>query len=42
VAGDDGSATIWPAPPDVDLDGDGRLDAVAPDFDRNADAANEL
>jgi hypothetical protein len=29
----DGSATIWSAAPDIDLDGDGRLDAVGLDFD---------
>jgi hypothetical protein len=29
----DGLATIWDAPPDTDLDGDGRLDAVGLDFD---------
>ncbi len=29
----DGSATIWSAPPDIDLDGDGGLDAVALDLD---------
>jgi hypothetical protein len=29
----DGSATIWSAPPDVDVDGDGALDAVGLDFD---------
>jgi hypothetical protein len=29
----DGSATMWTAEPNVDLDGDGRLDAVGLDFD---------
>jgi hypothetical protein len=29
----DGSATIWTAEPDTDVDGDGRLDAVGLDFD---------
>ncbi|MDO3639185.1 pullulanase [Mycolicibacterium arseniciresistens] len=29
----DGSATMWTAAPDVDLDGDGRPDAVGLDFD---------
>lgn len=29
----DGSAGIWTAPPDVDLDGDGEFDAVRMDFD---------
>jgi hypothetical protein len=31
--GDDGSATMWTADPDIDLDGDGRLDALGLDFD---------
>ncbi|MGH3676514.1 MAG: pullulanase [Mycobacterium sp.] len=29
----DGSATMWDAPLDTDVDGDGRLDAVGLDFD---------
>lgn len=29
----DGSATMWSAPPTVDIDGDGQPDAVALDFD---------
>jgi hypothetical protein len=29
----DGSATMWDAPPDIDLDGDGTFDAVGLDFD---------
>src|SRR5215218_8206241 len=29
----DGSATIWTAAPDIDLDGDGAFDAVGLDFD---------
>ena len=29
----DGSASMWSADPDTDLDGDGRLDAVGLDFD---------
>ena len=29
----DGSATMWTAPPDTDLDGNGTLDAVGLDFD---------
>lgn len=29
----DGAATIWDGQPDLDLDGDGRLDAIALDFD---------
>jgi hypothetical protein len=29
----DGSATLWTADPDVDVDGDGSLDAVGLDFD---------
>jgi hypothetical protein len=33
LAGDDGSATMWTAAPDTDLDGDGSFDAVALDFD---------
>ncbi len=31
--GDDGTATMWTGPPDVDTDGDGLLDAVGLDFD---------
>ncbi|MXI79660.1 hypothetical protein GR254_03255 [Mycobacterium tuberculosis] len=33
IAGDDGSAGIWNRPFDVDLDGDGRLDAIGLDLD---------
>ena len=33
LGADDGSATMWSADPDTDLDGDGRLDAVGLDFD---------
>jgi hypothetical protein len=33
MAGDDGTAAIWHGQPDLDLDGDGRLDAYALDFD---------
>jgi hypothetical protein len=33
VAGDDGTAAMWNGRPDLDLDGDGRLDAVSLDFD---------
>ena len=29
----DGSATVWSAPPDRDVDGDGMFDAVSLDFD---------
>lgn len=29
----DGTATIWNGPPDLDLDGDGRPDAISLDFD---------
>ena len=29
----DGSATMWTAQPDIDVDGDGALDAVGLDFD---------
>lgn len=32
IAGDDGSAGIWNRPFDVDLDGDGRLDAIGLDL----------
>lgn len=31
--GDDGAATVWSGPPDVDVDGDGLLDGVGLDFD---------
>lgn len=31
--GDDGAATMWNGPPDLDTDGDGVLDAVSLDFD---------
>jgi hypothetical protein len=33
LAGDDGAAAIWHREPDLDLDGDGRPDAIALDFD---------
>jgi hypothetical protein len=33
LADGDGSATMWSAPPDTDLDGDGGLDAVGLDVD---------
>jgi hypothetical protein len=33
LASDDGGAAIWHGPPDLDLDGDGRLDAIGLDFD---------
>jgi hypothetical protein len=33
LAGDDGTAAMWHGRPDLDLDGDGRLDAVGLDFD---------
>jgi hypothetical protein len=33
LAGDDGGAAIWNGRPDLDLDGDGRLDAIGLDFD---------
>ena len=29
----DGSATMWTADPNIDVDGDGALDAVGLDFD---------
>jgi len=33
LAGDDGTAAIWNGQPDLDMDGDGRLDAISLDFD---------
>lgn len=33
AAGDDGTAAIWNRPLDLDLDGDGRLDAIGLDLD---------
>jgi hypothetical protein len=33
LGADDGSATMWSAQPDTDVDGDGTLDAVGLDFD---------
>lgn len=33
LGGDDGTAHIWNRPPDLDLDGDGRPDAVGLDLD---------
>ncbi|MGV0791296.1 pullulanase [Mycolicibacterium sp. XJ1819] len=33
LADGDGAATIWTAPPDIDVDGDGVFDAVGLDFD---------
>jgi len=33
LAGDDGAAASWNGEPDLDLDGDGRLDAIELDFD---------
>jgi hypothetical protein len=33
LSADDGAATMWDRGPDLDLDGDGRLDAVGLDFD---------
>ncbi|EUA56597.1 putative aT9S [Mycobacterium xenopi 4042] len=33
LGGDDGTAKIWDGQPDLDIDGDGRLDAVGLDFD---------
>ena len=33
LGSDDGAATMWTGQPDLDLDGDGRLDAIGLDFD---------
>jgi len=33
LAGDDGTPAIWNGQPDLDLNGDGRLDAIGLDFD---------
>ncbi len=33
LAGDDGAAAIWTGQPDLDLDDDGRFDAIGLDFD---------
>ena len=33
LAGDEGGAAIWSGRPDLDLNGDGRLDAIGLDFD---------
>ncbi len=42
LGGDDGTATIWDRAPDLDLDGDGRLDAVGLDFDGDGLADDAL
>ncbi len=33
IGGEDGTAAIWQRLPDLDLDGDGRLDAIGLDLD---------
>jgi hypothetical protein len=33
LGGDDGTAAMWNGQPDLDLNGDGRLDAISLDFD---------
>jgi hypothetical protein len=42
LGGDDGTATIWQRGPDLDLDGDGRLDAVGLDIDGDGLADDAL
>jgi hypothetical protein len=42
LSGDDGAATMWDRGPDLDLDGDGRLDAVGLDFDHDGLADDAL
>ena len=42
LSADDGAATMWDRGPDLDLDGDGRLDAVGLDFDHDGLADDAL
>ncbi len=42
LGADDGAATMWERGPDLDLDGDGNLDAVGLDFDHDGMADDAL